>query len=91
VITLPLRPTALASAAAAAALAVEHYAFQGGGRTLKPPLTYVVGLATIGVALTWWCQETDHMDAAWAFWTISGVGGAAVMATYALDSQQGDI
>lgn len=79
---------ALASISAAAVLTAEHYVFQRGERALKPPLTYVVGLATVGVAFTWWCQQSDRVDAAWAFWTISGLGGAAVMATYALDAQR---
>ena len=80
-----LTSTISAGLGAAAALLIEHYAFQRGERTLKPPITYILGVATLGTAFTWWAQRHDMDEAALAFWAIAGVGGAATTAAYLLD------
>lgn len=84
----PLMPpdTVLAGAIAAGALLVEHYAFRQAGQTLTPPLTYVVGTATLGLAYTWCCFRQQRPDLALVFWQVAGMGGAAVVAAYAWDT-----
>lgn len=69
-------------------LLIEHYIFQRGENRLEPPITYVLGTATIGGALTWWAQREQKMEAATAFWLIAGLGGAVVTGAYVLDELQ---
>jgi len=80
------RETFIAGAIAASALLVEHYAFQRDGQVIAPPLTYVVGTATLGLAYTWCCFRAQRSDLALTFWQVAGMGGAAVMAAYAWDA-----
>jgi hypothetical protein len=82
------RDTLLAGTAAAAALLVEHYAFRQHEQTIAPPLTYVVGTATLGLAYTWCCFRQQRPDLALAFWQVAGLGGAAVVAAYAWDARR---
>ena len=74
-----------AGLASAYALLIEHYTFQHGNRSLKPPVTYILGVATLGTAFTWWAQRNNMNGAALAFWAIAGVGGAATTAAYLID------
>lgn len=82
------RDTLLAGVAAAGVLLVEHYAFRQPEHPLPPPLTYVVGTATLGLAYTWCCVRQQRPDLALAFWQVAGMGGAAVVAAYAWDAWQ---
>lgn len=76
----------IADGAAGALLLIEHYVFQRGERSLKPPTTYILGTATLGAALTWWAQRRDVPHAGLAFWIISGIGGAVTTGAYILDA-----
>lgn len=78
----------IAGSAAAVLLIAEHYAFQRGERSLKPPVSYILGTATLGTALTWWAQRRNIPQAGMAFWLISGIGGAATVGAYAFDALQ---
>lgn len=80
-----LASTISAGLGAATALLIEHYAFQRGERKLEPPVTYILGVATLGTAFTWWAQRHDMDEAALAFWAIAGIGGAATTAAYLID------
>jgi hypothetical protein len=71
-----------AGAVGAAALALEHLALWQEPLRLPPPASYVVGTATLGAALTWWCQRQGCAQAAVAFWGIAGVGGTVVSVAY---------
>jgi hypothetical protein len=73
---------------AGAVLLAEHYLLQRGERSLKPPITYILGVSTLGAAVTWWAQRKDAPEAADAFWLISGIGGAATVAAYLWDTMQ---
>lgn len=66
-----LASTISAGLGAATALLIEHYAFQRGERKLEPPVTYILGVATLGTAFTWWAQRHDMDEAALAFWAIA--------------------
>jgi hypothetical protein len=85
---LPHRDLLLAGAAAASGLLLEHYALRRNGETIAPPLTYVVGTATIGLAFTWYCVRQQRPDLALAFWSLAGMSGAAVVAAYAWDAHR---
>lgn len=73
--------TLVAGGIAAAALVVEHYALP----QRKPPLTYVIGVATLLVPFTVVCHRAGHNDLAAAAWLIAGIGGAADVGTYLFD------
>jgi hypothetical protein len=62
-----LQDTMIAGLVAAAVLLVEHYAFQRGERSSKPPVTYILGVATLGTAFTWWAQRQTCQKQRWHF------------------------
>jgi hypothetical protein len=80
-----LQDAIVAGLGAAGVLIAEHYVFQRGDNKLEPPVTYVLGVATLGTAFTWWAQRQRRPSAALAFWVVAGVGGAATTAAYLWD------
>lgn len=82
------RETWLMGGLAAIALLIEHYTFRKGEQQIGPPLTYVVGVTTLGLPYTWVCLQQERPDLAMAFWQVAGMGGTAVAAAYAWDAWQ---
>jgi len=76
------RDLVTAGTVSGAALLLEHVVLWAEPLRLQPPANYVVGTATLGAALTWWCYRHDCCQAIVAFWGIAGIGGAVVTGAY---------
>ena len=77
---------AVASAVVGLVLIAEHYLnFSVVGLNIDAPFTYIVGVATLGLAFSAWCGFYRLWVPLIAFWSITMTGGVAVVGAYTLD------
>ena len=77
---------AAASAVAFLILIIEHYLnLDVIGLDIKPPFTYVAGVAALGLAYSLWAAFYRLWVPLAAFWAIVIAGGAAVIGAYTVD------
>jgi len=77
---------AVASAVAFLLLIIEHYLNFGMiGLDIDAPFTYIVGVATLGLAYSLWAGFYRLWVPLAAFWAIVIAGGAAVIGAYTVD------
>lgn len=78
----------IAALLVALTLALEHYLIWRvlGGRVMRPPWTYIAGVATLGAGFSEWALAAGvDWQVVAAFWFITVAGGGSVMACYHLD------
>lgn len=76
----------VASAVAGLVLLAEHYVnFNFVGLNITAPFTYVMGVATLGLAFSAWCGFYRLWLPLVAFWSITMTGGVAVVGSYTMD------
>ncbi len=71
----------LASGAAFFLLLAEHYTFIG----LRPPYTYVAGVLALKMPFSAWCAWYRMWWPLVTLWSVTVVGGTAVIGAYTLD------
>jgi len=76
----------VASTVAFLILIIEHYLDFGViGLDMRPPFTYVAGVAALGLAYSLWAGFYRLWTPLAAFWAIVVAGGTAVIGAYTVD------